>query len=59
VELGSLFGIEVRGWGLFDQFLVTALNGTFPLAEVNNPSMAIGDDLHLYVAGVVECPLQI
>src|SRR5215212_5832513 len=44
--------VERRGGGFFDYLLVTALDGTFPLEEVDDVAALVPEHLHLHVARV-------
>src|SRR5690606_29528407 len=51
-------GVEVRRGGEFDDLLVAALHGAVPLEEVHDVALAVGEDLHLDVAGLDDGLLQ-
>src|SRR5690606_28677987 len=51
-------GVEVRRGGEFDDLLVAALHGAVPLEEVHDGALAVGEDLHLDVAGLDDGLLQ-
>jgi hypothetical protein len=49
-----------RGRGsLFDQLLMPALDGAFPLTQMNHVAMPVGEDLDLYMTGLWDSFLQV
>src|SRR4029079_12942283 len=50
---------ERRGRRLLDQLLVAALDRALPLPQPDAAAMAIGEDLHLDVAGPGQVPLDV
>lgn len=50
--------VEVRGRGQLDDLLVAALHRTVALEEVDDVAVAVGEDLHLDVAGLDDGLLQ-
>ena len=50
---------ERRRGRLFDDLLVAALDGTFPLQEVDHVSLPVGQDLEFDMAGLLEILLQV
>ncbi|GAA3155614.1 hypothetical protein GCM10017687_86980 [Streptomyces echinatus] len=51
-------GVEVRGRGQLDDLLVAALNRAVTFEEVDDVALAVGEDLHLDVAGLDDGLLQ-
>ena len=49
----------VKTWPFLDEFLMAALNGTVPFAQMNDVSAMVGDDLDLDTAGFEEIPLPV
>src|SRR4051812_38571597 len=52
---GPQFRRRKRGWRLLDHFLMAALDGTFPFAEINYVASGVAEDLNFDVS----CPLEI
>src|SRR5207244_741167 len=53
-DLITQFGGHEDGWCLFDQFLVSTLNGAFTLTQVDSITIFISHDLKLDVAGPLD-----
>ena len=51
--------IEYAGRGFLDEFLMAALDRTFPLAEVNHVPVLVGEHLELHVTGLHHVLLQV
>src|SRR5665811_243105 len=58
-EFGALFIGETGCRGLFDEFLVTSLEGTVALTDEHAGSVGVEDDLGFDVAGSVEIPFDV
>ena len=50
-ETGPQLGVDGGRRRLLDDLLVAALDGAFPLEEVDDVAVGVAEDLHLDVAG--------
>ncbi len=58
-DLHALIGAEARRRGLLDDLLKAALDGAFPLKNMNHVAMHIPQDLHFDVAGPLDVALNV
>src|SRR5690606_32574876 len=59
VDEAAGFRVDVRGRGLFQNFLVAALHGAVPVTQVDRIALAVGKHLDFHVAGPVQEFLQV
>ena len=48
-----------NGRGFFQQFLIAALEGTFTLAQMQDFTVVVGDNLHFDVTGALDVMLEV
>src|SRR5574337_549105 len=58
-DFPTQFVIDYRGGCFFDQFLMSPLNGTVSLSEMDHPTVLIGQNLHLDMARFQKVPFKV
>src|SRR5690349_18279641 len=58
-DLAAKLFVDGWRWGLLDELLMPPLDGTVPLAEIDDVAAGIGGDLDFDVAGFEKIPFEI